>query len=244
MPICRRTAALASAVATAVVLLTACGGNAASSREPTPTPPTASRGPSSPAPSPSDWTPVPPDAAGPLPGGRMGLKANGRPDAPWAVVDVPQGFSTIGGWVIFDENPTGGGGVGYWTVSEVVRNPCGKPEPMTVGPTVADLVSAFEQQRLTRRSAPVPVTVDGHHGLSLELAAPDDLDVTTCPDFNLWESDPAGARHMSSPGESDRLWILDVDGEVVVLTVTAEAHVPQAARERLTQMVESATFVP
>ena len=172
------------------------------------------------------------------------MTATGRPDAPWAVVDVPEGFSTIDGWVIFDEDPRGGGGIGYWTISEVVRNPCGDPQPMTVGSTVADVVSAFQRQRLTRRTTPVPVTVDGYRGLSLELGVPDGFDVTTCGQFNLWESDPAGARHMSDAGEFDRLWILDVEGEVLVLTVTGFTEVPKSALERLTGMVESADFVP
>ena len=49
---------------------------------------------------------------------------------------------------------------------------------------------------------------------------------------------------MGAPGDFDRLWILDVAGDVVVLTVTAEAGVSQAALDRLTGMVESVEFVP
>ena len=49
---------------------------------------------------------------------------------------------------------------------------------------------------------------------------------------------------MGGPGEFDRLWILGVAGDVVVLTVTADAGVPPAALDRLTGMVESAECVP
>jgi hypothetical protein len=179
-----------------------------------------------------------------LPGGRLGLTANGRTDAPWAVVDLPEGFSTIDGWVVFDEDPKGGGGIGYWTISEVERNPCGPLDPVPAGDTVEKVVAAFQQQRRTQMTSPVPVTVNGHRGLSIELAAPEDADFTDCPDYRLWESDPAGARHFGEAGEFDRLWILDVDGEVVVLTVTAGAGVPQVALDRLARTVETAVFVP
>lgn len=199
--------------------------------------------PTEPGRSPSGWTPIPLSSDDSLPAGRLGMTANGRSDAPWAVVEVPEHFSTIDGWVIFDEDPKGGGGVGYWTVSEVVRDPCSEPDPMEVGSTVEELATAFKQQRLTRVTEPVPVTVDGYNGLSLELHLPKDVDFATCPEYNVWESDPAGARHMGRPGEFDRLWILDVEGDVVVLTVTADTDVPPSALERLTGMVESVEFI-
>jgi hypothetical protein len=174
------------------------------------------------------------------------MTANGRPDAPWAVVEVPANFSTLGGWSIFDEDPKGGGGIGYWTVSEAVINPClgyGDANAVDAGSTVEDLLAALRQQRRTRMTSPVPVTVDGYTGLSLELHVPKDVDFDECPDYNVWESDPAGARHMGGPGEFDRLWILDVEGDVVVLTVAGDADVPESALKRLAGMVESVEFV-
>jgi hypothetical protein len=197
--------------------------------------------------SPGGWMPIPGNADGFLPAGRLGMTANGRPDAPWAVVEVPEMFSSIGGWVIFDEDPEGGGGVGYWTVSEVVRAPCsefGAANAIDAGSTVEQLAAAFKRQRLTRMTTPVPVTVDNYDGLSLELRVPKDIDFARCPEYNVWESDPAGARHMGAPGEFDTLWILDVEGDVVVLTVTADPDVPKSALDRLTGMIESVEFIP
>jgi hypothetical protein len=102
-------------------------------------------------------------------------------------VDVPEGFSSLGGWVIFDEDPKGGG-VGYWTVSEVVRHPCleyGAANAIDAGNTVEELVAAFQRQHLTRMTAPVPVTIDGYRGLSLELHVPKGVDFAACRDYKV-----------------------------------------------------------
>ncbi len=190
------------------------------------------------------WTPIPEDAEGVIPAGRSGMTANGRPDAPWAVLDIPNGFSSLGGWVIFDEKR--GGGVGYWTVSEVVRHPCNPfrdSNAIDAGNTVEDLVAAFQQQRLTRMTAPTPATVDGYDGVSIGVRPPKGYTLADCGDYNVWESDPAGARHMQSSGAFDRLWILDVEDEVVVLTVTTDGDASKASLDDLTKMVESVDFV-
>ena len=239
------TLGLATAFATIAILLTACSDDpetqAPVGDDPATPTPTQSV-PTQPPPDPAGWTPIPEDTDGFLPAGRLGMTANGRPDSPWAVLQVPEHFTTIGGWVIFDEKH--GGGVSYWTVSEVVRDPCAEPHPMDAGHTVKELVATFQRQRLTRLTKPQPVTVDGYQGLSLELHPPKNADFVRCPDYNVWESDPAGARHMGGPGEFDRLWILDVKGNVVVLTVTADDNVPKSSLNRLARMVESVEFIP
>src|SRR5512139_2094600 len=56
--------------------------------------------------------------------GRYGLRTNGLPGMPVAVVDVPAGLANLGGWVVVD--PKVVRGVGYWTVSGVDRDPCGE----------------------------------------------------------------------------------------------------------------------
>lgn len=238
---------LSATLAMMVVLLVACSSSDADrgsaevdSKTPTPT----EGSPTSPAPSPDGWIPVPTDMDGTLPPGRLGMTANGRPDAPWAVVEVPENFSTIDGWVLFDEDPRGGGGVGYWTVSGVVRDPCAAEDDIVgVGTTVEDLTASFLKQQGTRVTAPVPATVDGYRGLTLELHVPRDIDFAVCPTYDVWVSDPAGGRHLDCPGDFDRLWILDVEGSVVVLTVAAGPETPKSALVRLTNMVQSAEFV-
>jgi hypothetical protein len=96
----------------------------------------------------------------------------------------------------------------------------------------------LDVQRLTTATDPVPVAVDGHDGLYLELSTPADLDYATCQKDGLVAWDDATA--WAEPGVT-RLWILDVDGQRVVLTLNGE---PTKATERVfTGMVRSAEFV-
>jgi hypothetical protein len=236
------TPGLIAALAAIAIPLTACGDDAdtkaSAGNE------TATSTPTQPESRPTGWTPIPVEAEGLIPAGRLGMTANGRPDAPWAVLDVPERFSSLGGWAVFDEES--GGDVGYWTVSEVVRQPCealSDANAIAAGSTVEEVAATFQRQRRTRVTAPVPVTVDGYNGLSLELHVPKDINFADWTEYNVWESDPEGARHMGAPGEFDRLWILDVEGDVVVLTVTADPDVPKTSLIRLTDMVESVKFI-
>jgi len=229
------TSGLTAAFATIAILLTACTGDArtpaSADDEPATSTPTESSPSSQPAPSPTDWTPLEDDGEdGILPPGRYGL--NARADTPWAVAEVPAGFSHFGEWALLNEDRDGdGGGVGYMTVSEVYRYPCGGDVWIDVGNTVEDLAAAFRQQRLTRVTAPAPTTIDGYQGLYLELhSPPKGFDFADCRQGNyyLWYSNPIGDRYLQSPG-IESLWILDVEGEVVVLfTTESPARTPRA----------------
>ena len=240
----RSTLALVSAAA-AISLLPACTGDddhrsrgRATPRTPAATTPDA----------PTGWTPLGEDTQGSeLPAGRYGLDVNGRADVPWAVVTAPAGLTSFLGWALVDERTGNGAVLSYWTVSEVDRDPCGGDvsDPMYAGRTVEDLVMALADQQLTRRTRPVPVSLDGHRGVYLEIEVPKDLDLTTCfqRQFFVWESDPEGARHMELPGTVDRLWIVDVDGEVVVLDVTVEPGVSKASADLARRVLETVEFV-
>ena len=108
------------------------------------------------------------------------------------------------------------------------------------------LVAALSAQRTTRTSKPVPVTLDGHHGSYLELTVPATVRVARCADgyFMPWEGKPADAQHsVETPGTVEHLWILDVDGQRVVLDAIAAPEVTPAEVDELTAMVESVEFV-
>ena len=80
--------------------------------------------------------------------------------------------------------------------------------------------------------------IDGHDGLYLEVSTPAQLDYGTCHEDGLviWDDAPA----WSEP-EVTRIWILDVDGQRVVLTLNGAAT--KATERVFTGMVRSAEFV-
>ena len=250
----RRTTRHALAVALAPLTVLLCGCSADAPTATATTTARASSSTSSPSSSstlvsPNSFTPIPTQGAGPIPAGKVGMTANGRPDAPWAVLSVPNGWDTIGGWSISNDNPGGEGVVGYWTIDNVYQDPCEQsetpgPTRIPAGSTVESLAAAFKQQRLSRLTPPVPVTLGGYRGLSLELHAPKALDVTTCPHYRVWEWTTAGERYMQDAGAFDRLHILDVEGKVVVFSIPASADTPKAEVDRISQLLESVEFVP
>ena len=236
-----------AALATIAALLTACTDDASDQASTDADTPTSSATPSETSQSPTGWTPLPleGDEEISLPG-RHGMTANGLPGLPYAVVEVPEGFSNFGGWTLFkeglDEDAGEFTGMGYWTISGVFRDPCAADFD-EVGNSVEEVAEALQQQQRSRVTAPEPVSIDGYQGLYLELRMPNDTDLGQCGQYDVWVSDPGGGRYMEVRGQLDRNWILDVDGDVVVLQITASPGVPEPARDQLTGMVESVDFI-
>ena len=183
--------------------------------------------------------------------GAYALTARGAATAPLAVLDVPAGYSNFG---FFALNQMGGGdddtfrAVQYWTVDGVFTNPCAMDEDAPyAGTSVEDLAAALAVQELTRVSQPVPVSLGGHDGLYLELTAPRNISFEDCEldgNFGYWEGMPDDAQHtVGTPGTVDHTWILDVEGQRVVLVAIESPRVTTAQHGELTDMVESVRFV-
>ena len=102
-------------------------------------------------------------------------------------------------------------------------------------------------------TAPQDITVGGFQGVELEWSVPSDLDFSTCDEDELVGDHPfkswtaaagtwAGERYHQGPGQVDRLWILDVDGERLVVDAW---HMPAADhkdREALFEIMKSIRF--
>jgi hypothetical protein len=115
--------------------------------------------------------------------------------------------------------PDGGVQLGFSVVDNLFADPCLPEGPMLeppVGPSVEDLAEAFATVPAYQVSVPTPVSVDGHVGLRLDL----DVLLYMCPpsEAELWRT-PAGSIRVAG-GEEELLtvWILDVDGERIVIT--------------------------
>jgi hypothetical protein len=182
----------------------------------------------------------------PLEPGAWALTAIGTPGMPEAVFYVPRGYVAEGPFVFGDDpEPRSDHRIlGYWTATFLYDNPCASTGTFDPGRTVRDLAEALGSQRFFTTTDARPVTLDGHQGLFLAMTGPKDLDYATCrdKDLELWESPPTGARYIAGPA-TDRIWIVDVDGDRVVVDIGTAADVPRHQVRALTAIAESVRFV-
>ena len=164
--------------------------------------------------------------------------------------DIPAGWTSDRGAFLLKEfaAPPAGVGLGLWIIGDVYADPCAwlgsevDPPPTSLD----ELVAAFVSHR--GASDPVVVSVDGYAGKRIELRVPDDVAFADCDrgEFRSW-TDPrvaGGGRFHQGPGQIDELYILDVEGTVLVI---GGAHFPGSRREdvdELHQMVETIRIEP
>jgi len=183
----------------------------------------------------------------PLAAGAYGLTANGESDRV-VVIQAPEGYLELGGWTFVTGEPFRA--MGFVTADRVPRDPCGSvahskfDTEVDPGPTVADLAQALVAQKGAVTSTPVPVSVDGHRGLYLTYQVGPGIDVMHCEAqaFDIFSTGP-GAWYLEAARERAAIWILDVDGDRIVLAWVAVPGVTQAQMREMTRMVQSARFV-
>ena len=168
-------------------------------------------------------------------------------------------------WTLFKgfalSNGSGAGwvGVGFWDVGEVARNPCHSIGHLfDPGPTVDDLVAALEAQSLRHATKPTDVTLAGYQGKYLEWSVPKhwvvtgDSEFAGCDiqgnghrDFVSWlGAGGEGERWQQMAGQVDRLWVLNVNGQRLVVDANYSPGTTQAQRDEQDQIVHSLQFVP
>ena len=144
---------------------------------------------------------------------------------------MPGTWTTDGGAFMVNLRPDVMG-LSVWNVGRVPRDPCRWKNGLTSpGPTVDDLTTALTSQRLRDASAPTPVTLGGYHGTYLEMSVPTDSVVTGDADFEGCD-DPGNGhsdfvswfgvggdseRYARVAGQIERVWILDVNGQRLVV---------------------------
>jgi hypothetical protein len=169
----------------------------------------------------------------------------GLSDGPRAELDLPAGFtgSDFGVW---NDPPKAEewGTIALRTGGDVHPDPCKRAgNPPKVGPTVEDLTTALAAQKVTDTTVPVPVEVDGHDGLYVELSVPAAFDISGCRDQELivWQG-PGGETPGIDHEYVSRYWVLDVDGQRVVLVVNTHPKATDETVDLFTRIAGSATF--
>ena len=110
-------------------------------------------------------------------------------------------------------------------------------------------------QAETDATAPVNVTVGGFAGKAITLQVPMSYDLpgasrdekfADCDESTLAfygvEGETGNARNAQGAGQIDELWILDVDGSIVILDAAYSPATPADLVEELRALAESATF--
>jgi hypothetical protein len=162
-----------------------------------------------------------------------------------ALVRVPDGFITPGGWVI--ENGLDGTAYGdlmfFGDVDLIDTDPCGAGETIKPGPTVRELAEALTGQAPDRATAPRPITVGGHRGLYVEMRVQRDLSRCESGKFTVLAVHQAeNPWYSAGPGRVLRFWIVDVDGQRVMVAVNVVPGRTTHAAE-LVHMAKTAEFV-
>ena len=209
--------------------------------------------PSAPTPSATSDSSVTPLDAGPHAALVMGTGTY-----PGYTVDLPDGWYDRGGrFTVKYQGPGPVLGLSVWDVGQVFRDPCHwQGQAFDPGPSVDDLVAALVAQRMRNATKPVEVTLAGYAGRYLELSVPadmrssawtsfDDCDVQPdgARDFQGWLGNGMGNRYEQVPGQVDRLWALDVDGQRLLVDATYSPDTAQADRDELQRIAESLRFV-
>jgi hypothetical protein len=198
-----------------------------------------------------------------LPVGSSFVLSDGQPsggEAPGSVamtvtIPAPGWFGAPDDGILLkndDADPPDGAGMIVWAGVDhlyVYGDPCGwsSTRPETPSTTVDEVVAALTAQASRDASAPVDITLDGYAGKAITLHVPDDADFTQCDEgfFGSWSqgtTDLSPQRYHQGPGQIDEVWILDVDGLLVVIDWDYYAGTPQADVDELRAIVESATF--
>jgi len=227
-----------AAILAAIAVLNSCSNDdpaATPGTDSEATPKTETDEPTTPSSTPTATYEILPAESVSIDAGPWAIPADESPEVPLAVIDVPTADFTGGGRWIWTSEAV----IGFWTVSGVHMDPCKRSGPAaSAGDTVEDLAAALDAQQLTSATDPIPVAIDGHDGLYLEVSTPAKLDYGTCREDGvvIWDESAAWAEPVTT-----RFWILDVDGQRVVLTLNGD-DADKATDRVFTGMVTSAEF--
>ena len=169
--------------------------------------------------------------------------AGGLPDVE---IDVPAGWGQDNDSALATAPSSDGSARRIDLVGRVLRvesNPC-SPQWVPPAPGTLGLARALSSVARTGVTAPVPVTLDGHEGYVVRLQGPRTEDAflrcTQGSPFQLYLQE--GAMAFEYPGWTSRIWVLDVEGNPVLIQASHGPDVTPAQKAELVEMVESISF--
>ena len=227
-----------AALAAAIVLATVVGvprffpsGGGGGPGAPSPT--------ASPAPSPTpiamttgDWAPLEP-----------GTYVTSDPFLARVTFTVPAGWSgNIGGpYAVFLGDASGSDTLWFQVFNTVYADPCQDhnstldPQP---GPTVDELANALAGLPGLEVTPPTDVTLGGYQGKQLTITAP-----ATASSCRVWML-PLGVTNDMNGGAQQRVWILDVDGQRLIIDAPVVTQLTTDAKAAVQAVIDSIHIEP
>lgn len=160
-----------------------------------------------------------------------------------AELEVPRdGFTGSYSW-IWNNPPREDhwGAITLEAVGGVYSHPCrAGGEPGRAAGTAQEFVKDLAAQPVTRTTEPVPVTLGDFDGIYVEITTPADYDVGSCHDdeLYLWQL-PAEPTTLYA-GHVRHMWVIDVAGQLMVLTSATAVDATPGTLELFTTIPESA----
>lgn len=163
-------------------------------------------------------------------------------------ITVPAGWRNVEGWAIVKvDSGVDVAGISFWPVSQATQiyaDPCdwqgNLMEPDGgVDATPTAITDALAAQPLRGDAEPEDITLDGYLGRVIELTLPDDLNFSRCD-----EAEPYSwlGRAHQGPGQVDRVYVIEIGTELVVMDVSYLPEASTEIREQLETMVRSIAF--
>jgi hypothetical protein len=169
---------------------------------------------------------------------------------------VPATGSASNDWILFKNLPGSSDShvivLSTWTVGNLKADAClwkaGTLDP-PVGPTVGDLAAALLAQAGPAKGTSTDVTLGGYRGKKIAFSIPSDFDSTSCDEgvFSRWEaaSEPGDlGGWIYGGGMRNAVYIIDVDGQRLVIDTMSLPGASAADLAELDQMIASIRFEP
>ena len=174
-------------------------------------------------------------------------EVDGHP-TPRIFITLGDGWGTGGEWGISHE----AGFITFSRPDSVFLDACHSADGYHPGPvtTLDGLVAALSEQRgWVDVTEPSEISVDGYDGYAFQRTAPAEFegcDTSPVP-FPSWENeDDYGNKGWSyyDPGEIETLWVLDVDGTVIIVNTRTGSDQPAAVHDDLVATRDSIRIDP
>ena len=118
--------------------------------------------------------------------------------------------------------------------THVARNP-------KVGSTVDAVLAALQEIPHAAASEPAEATVAGYDATYLELAFPASMPCEP-NEFYLWQDSPGANWWVQQASEVTRIWVLDVDGQPIVVAAHTYPDTTDEAQSELQEILDSIVF--